>query len=122
MIERLNTVRRVSIVAICHDPQSWLAQVPTDNSRSFDGERHIQFRRYGTEELADILEARANQVLAKYLVTRYQLRTIANHVDGVARFGIQSLYVAVELAVEHSEFSYIRIEKQTLFLYFCLKL
>jgi Cdc6-like AAA superfamily ATPase len=69
---------------------------------SFDGDRHIQLRRYGTEELADILEARANQGLGKDFVTRDQVRSIANHVAGVARFGIQSLYAAAELAVERS--------------------
>jgi Cdc6-like AAA superfamily ATPase len=78
------------------------AQVPTDSSHLFDGDIHIQLRRYGTEELADILEARANQGLAKDLVTRDQLRTIANHVAGVARFGIQSLHAAAKLAVERS--------------------
>ncbi len=88
VIERLRAVPRISIVAICHDPQSWLAQVPMSGSHSFDGDRHIQLRRYGTDELADILEARAKQGLAKDLVTRKQLRTIANHVAGVARFGI----------------------------------
>ena len=102
VIERLHAVPQISVVAICHDPQSWLAQIPMNGSHSFDGDRHIQLRRYGTEELADILEARANQGLAKDLVTRDQLRTIANHVAGVARFGIQSLYAAAELAVERS--------------------
>jgi Cdc6-like AAA superfamily ATPase len=102
VIQRLHAVPRISIVAICHDPQSWLAQVPVGDSHSFNGDRHIQPRRYGTDELSDILEARANQELGKDLVTRDQLRTIANHVAGVARFGIQSLYAAAELAVERS--------------------
>ena len=102
VIEHLHAIPRISIVAICHNPQSWLAQVPTDDSHSFDGDRHIQLHRYGTDELADILEARANQGLAEDMVTREQLRTIANHVAGVARFGIQSLYAAAELAVERS--------------------
>ena len=69
MIERLHDVPRLSIVAICHDPQSWLAQAPMNGSHSFDENRHIQLQRYGTEELADIFEARANQGLAKDLVT-----------------------------------------------------
>jgi len=91
VIERLRAVPRISIVTICHDPQSRLAQVPMGGSPSFDGDRHIQLRRYGTEELADILEARANQDLMDGPVTRDQLRSIANHVAGVAQFGIQSL-------------------------------
>lgn len=102
VIECLHAVPRISVVANCHDPQPWLAQVPMNSSHSFDGDRHIQLQRYGTEELADILDARANQDLAKNLVTRDQLRTIANYVAGVARFGIQSLYGAAELAVERS--------------------
>jgi Cdc6-like AAA superfamily ATPase len=69
---------------------------------SFDGDCHIQLQRYGTEELADVLKIRAKQDLAKDLVARKQLRTIANHVAGVAWFGIQSLYVAAELVVERS--------------------
>jgi Cdc6-like AAA superfamily ATPase len=76
--------------------------MPMNGSHSFDGDHHIQLQRHGTEELADILEIRANQGLAKDLVTRNQLRTIANHVAGIARFGIQSLYAAAELAVELS--------------------
>lgn len=102
VIERLHRVLQISVVAICHDPQSWLAKIPMGSSHSFDGDRHIQLQRYGTEELADVLEARAKQGLAKDLVTRDQLRTIANHVAGVARFGIQSLYAAAEIAVERS--------------------
>ena len=47
--------------------------MPMSGGHSFDGGRHIQLQRYGTEELADILEARANQGLAKDLVTRDQL-------------------------------------------------
>jgi len=80
VIEHFHAVPRISIVAICHGPQSWLAQVPMGDSHSFDGNRHIQPRRYGKEELANILEARANQRLTKNLVTQDQLRTIANHV------------------------------------------
>jgi Cdc6-like AAA superfamily ATPase len=79
-----------------------LAQLPTDGSRPFDGDRHIQIQRYGTKKLAGILKARANQGLAKSLDTRDQFRTIANHVAGVAWFGIQSLYTSAELAVERS--------------------
>jgi Cdc6-like AAA superfamily ATPase len=102
VIERFHAVPPISIVSIRHDSQSWLAQVPIGSSHSFDGDRHIQLRRYGTEELADILEARANQGLAKDLVTQDQLRPIANHVAGVARFGIQALYADAELAVKRS--------------------
>jgi len=72
------------------------------DSHPSDGDIHIQLRGYGTDVLADILEASANQVLPKDHVTRDQLRSIANHVAGVARFGIQTLYAVVELAVEGS--------------------
>ena len=44
VIERLHAVLRLSIVAICHDQQSWLAQVPMVDSHSFNRDRHIQMR------------------------------------------------------------------------------
>jgi len=91
VIERSHAVPRISIVPICHDPQSWFAQTPMNCSHSLDGDCYIQLQGYGTDELANILEPRANQGLAKDLVTQDQLQMIANHVAGVARFVIQSL-------------------------------
>lgn len=76
VIERLHAVPLVSNVAISHDPQSWLAQIPIDASHSFDGDRDIQSQQYGTEELANILKARSNQGLEKNLVTQNQLRLL----------------------------------------------
>jgi len=61
VLESLHAVPRLSIVAICHDPQSWLDQAPMGDSHSFNGDRHIQLRRYAISALADIFEARANQ-------------------------------------------------------------
>jgi hypothetical protein len=112
VIERPHAVPRISNVAICHDPQSWLAQVSMIGSHIFVGDQHVQLERYGTEGLANIIEARANQDLAKHLVTREHLRTTANHIVSVARFGIQSLYAAAELAVErsHETFQAVDIE------------
>jgi len=44
LMQRLHVVPRISTVAICHDPHSWLAQVPMGDSHSFDGDLHIQLR------------------------------------------------------------------------------
>jgi len=56
--------------------------------------------RYGVDELSSILRARADQGLPPNVVTDDQLRTIADEVAGVARYGIQALRAAAELATE----------------------
>lgn len=99
-IDVFRGVQYTSVVAICHDPQEWLAKVSKTGRRPFAGDHHIELERYGTDELADILQARAEQGLRPDVVTRDQLRTIADRVAGVARFGIQSLRAAAELAEE----------------------
>jgi Cdc6-like AAA superfamily ATPase len=97
-LEYVTRVREVSIVAICHDADRWLARVPQTVRRSISGP--IELERYGVDELSSILRARADQGLSRGAVTDKQLRTIADEVAGVARFGIQALGAAAELATE----------------------
>jgi len=98
-LDRLVDVKNLSVVVICHDPDEWLSRL--------DGRlrRRLSFAefgldRYSVDELADILEARANLGLPSESVTREQLETIADEVAGVARNGIQALRQAALRAEE----------------------
>jgi len=97
-LEYVTDVPEVSIVAICHDAERWLARVPGAVSRSVA--TPIRLGRYTVDELSSILRARADQGLSPNTVSDEQLRTIADEVAGVARFGIQALRAAAELATE----------------------
>lgn len=98
-LDRLADVDGLSMVVVCHDEEDWLSRVDGDVwHRLVGNECHLP--RYGVDELADILDERARQGLAPDVVTRRQLETIADRVAGVARFGIQSLLAAAEVATE----------------------
>ena len=82
---------------ICHDPDAWLAQV--------DGRVHDRLHgcelgldRYGVDELADILEQRADVGLPDSIVTRGQLEDLADAVAGVARHALFALREAARAA------------------------
>jgi Cdc6-like AAA superfamily ATPase len=102
-IEQLAGLPKISIIPICHKPEKWLARAPSAVRNGL--RRHIELGRYGIDELADILQARVDEGLPPNAISRQQLRSIANGVAGVARFGIQSLRAAAEIADErgHSE-------------------
>lgn len=95
----LADARHLSLVAICHDSDDWLARVD-DRVRRRLGTGDLGLSRYGVDELADILAARARAGLPDGVVTRSQLRQIADESAGVARRGIQALRAAAELAAE----------------------
>jgi len=97
-LKYVTRVPQVSVVAICHDAQHWLSRVPPKVNRSISCP--IELERYGVDELSSILRARANRGLSRGAVTDKQLQTIADEVAGVARFGIQALRAAAELATE----------------------
>lgn len=92
----------VAIVPICHDAPDWLARTDDVVRQEFSGpsSRELPLSRYSVNELANILEARAENGLRHDAVDREQLETIADRVAGVARFGIQSLRAAAEIAAE----------------------
>ena len=98
-LDRLADVDGLTLIAICHDPEAWLARVPDDVRHRVSGQE-VHLERYGVDELADILAERARLCLPARAVERAQLETIADEVAGVARFGIQSLRAAAEIADE----------------------
>ncbi|PSQ44451.1 AAA family ATPase [Halobacteriales archaeon SW_7_68_16] len=91
-------VPQVSVVAICHDAEHWLSRVPRSFRQSVS--TPIRLERYSVDELSSILRARADQGIPPGIVTDDQLCTIADEVAGVARYGIQALRAATELATE----------------------
>ena len=103
-LPRLLDVPLLSVVVICHNPDDWLARVDDRVRRRLAG-HELGLDRYGVDELADILEARARLGLPPSSVSREHLEAIADEVAGVAREGIQSLRAAAELAGErgHSQ-------------------
>jgi len=101
-IDHLARVRNLSLVVICHEPNDWLARVDRDHRNRFGGEHHLRLERYGVEELLDILWIRAERGLRRGVIERDQLRYIADQVAGVARYGIQTVYAAAEIANERN--------------------
>jgi len=97
-LEYVTHIPQVSVVAICHDAERWLSRVPRSFRQSVS--TPIRLKRYGVDELSSILRARADQGLPPDVVTDDQLRTIADEAAGVARYGIQALRAAAELATE----------------------
>ncbi|UHQ96438.1 Cdc6/Cdc18 family protein [Natrinema halophilum] len=90
----------VTVVAIVHDATDWLSKLEIDDGHAFDI-GHIKLDHYVTDELADILERRARQGFFRPdIVSRTQLRDLADDVAGVARNGIQRLWGAANIADE----------------------
>ena len=98
-VGQLQSVPGVEVVVICHEPDDWLARSESGVRQYLHGGR-IALKRFGVDELADILHDRARVGLVDGAVTRAQLETIADDVAGVAREGIQTLRAAAEIAVE----------------------
>ena len=99
LLEDLDRVPLLSVVVICHDAADWRARLGSLDAR-FEGEQHLALDRYGVDELADILEKRAERGLRDGAVSRERLETIADRSAGVARRGIQTLGCAAEIAGE----------------------
>ncbi|WP_435347255.1 Cdc6/Cdc18 family protein [Haloarchaeobius sp. HRN-SO-5] len=98
-LDTLTSIDGLSLVVITHDRQRWLGRVDPDLQHRFSVDGHeLSLDRYGVDELADVLEARATAGLRSGVVRRDQLERIADDVAGVARVGIQSLHAAAELA------------------------
>lgn len=66
--------------------------------RRFVG-RELELDRYGSQDLADILEPRAQHGLQANVDSDYLIE-IADQVSGVARKAIQTLRAAAEIAAE----------------------
>jgi Cdc6-like AAA superfamily ATPase len=97
-LDHLLDVPGLSIVAIVHDEERWLARISDDARREIGVS--IGLDRYHVDELTDILRDRATKGLASDPVTDRQLEHIADEVAGIARYGIQSLRAAARIADE----------------------
>ncbi|MGB9954719.1 AAA family ATPase (plasmid) [Haloarcula marismortui] len=86
-------------IAICHDEIDWLSRV-VESTRHGLTDRSHQLDKFTTSELTDILEARQRVGLEGGVISRGQLRTLADGAAGVARRGIFALRAAAELATE----------------------
>lgn len=97
-VDTLSSMAGLSVVVICHDPDAWFSRLGPGVRDRFTAGTHIDLDRYSVNELADILERRAEAGLRRDIWTRAQLEAIADHQAGVARDAIQSLRAAAEVA------------------------
>ena len=93
-------VRGISIVAVSHEPQTFLNRSSARVQEAFHNGQ-IQFDPYTVDELVSILSARATHGLRPGSVDRSQLEAIACAVDGAARHAIQSLRAAADIAIDN---------------------
>jgi Cdc6-like AAA superfamily ATPase len=99
VLRALTEVEHLGVVAVCHNPQKWLARVDQPIRQRFRGDSHIELERYLVPELAEILEARYREGIDHAGDPPQQrLEQIADRAAGVARVGIQTLRAAAELA------------------------
>ena len=100
-LDRLADVPGLSTVVVVHEPNRWRSRLSTEAvSERYIDATHVPVPKFGVNELANILRARAQAGLPPHVVSRPQLERIADEVVGVARYGIQALRAAAELATE----------------------
>jgi len=99
---RLNDVDEIGVTVVCHKPDRWLNGADDTIRRRLHG-CEFEVERFGTAELADILERRADAGLKPNSVFHSELRQIADDVAGNARKGIQVFRAAAEIAGEQSD-------------------
>ncbi|ADD05198.1 Orc1-type DNA replication protein [Natrialba magadii ATCC 43099] len=95
-------IELVSVIAIAHQQVEWLARLGDDVEANFPADSQIEFRKYHEDELVDILKPRVEHGLVGRPVTTEQLEWIADETGGVARWAIQSVLAAAELAEERN--------------------
>ncbi|WP_226479134.1 Cdc6/Cdc18 family protein [Natrinema amylolyticum] len=100
VLEDLFAVDGVSVVAIAHQQVEWLNRVDRDFRSHFRGDSQIEFRKYGVDELVDILQPRVEHGLEGDPTRNGDLEWIADETGGVARWAIKSVLSAAELALE----------------------
>jgi Cdc6-like AAA superfamily ATPase len=98
-LSKLVEIPRLAVVVIVHQPEALLARVDDDRIHQRLVGQELELSRYANTELADILEPRVRHGLTVD-VERTYLESIADHVGGVAREGIQTLRAASEIASE----------------------
>ncbi|MDQ2053207.1 AAA family ATPase [Halobellus sp. H-GB7] len=104
-LDRLADVPQLSTVVIVHNPTRWRSRLSNEAvSERYIDATDVEVDKFGVDELADILRARARVGLQPGVVDRSQLEWIADEVAGVARYGIQSLRAAAEHAADRGAF------------------
>ncbi|GGM53196.1 Cdc6/Cdc18 family protein [Haloarcula argentinensis] len=114
ILDVLRRVPDISWIAICHDEIDWLSRVD-ESIRHGLNDRSLQLDKFSTGELTDILDARQRVGLESGVISRGQLRTLADDAAGVARRGIFALRAAAELATERSHSTIEDIDVQDSF-------
>lgn len=99
-LDELMSVPGVAVIAIAHDADQWLARIDQRYRPQFSAAHHVRLNRYAPDELADILEPRAEQGLDPDGWDRRVLEDVADEVAGRARDAIQTLKWAARLAGE----------------------
>ncbi|MFB9813626.1 orc1/cdc6 family replication initiation protein [Haloarcula sebkhae] len=99
ILDVLRCVPDMSWIAICHDDIDWLSRVD-ESIRHGLTDRSPQLDKFTTGELTDILDARQRVGLEGGVISRGQLRTLADDAAEIARRGIFALRAAAELAEE----------------------
>lgn len=102
LLPLLNDVDGLHLVVCIHDRTGWMKAVDDVAVRERLGspDAALGLDRYGTAELANILQRRVDHGLRGNPVDREQLEYIADECAGVARDGVQVLRAAAELAEE----------------------
>ena len=104
VLEDLFAVDGISVIAIAHQQVKWLNRVDRDLRPHFHGDSQIdsqiEFRKYGVDELVDILEPRVEHGLTGDPTQDDHLEWIADETGGVARWAIKSVLSAAELALK----------------------
>ncbi|MFC6765461.1 Cdc6/Cdc18 family protein [Natrinema soli] len=102
VLEDLLSVDGVSTIAITHQHVEWLNRIDRDLRSRFHGDSQIEYRKYSTDELVDILEPRVEHGLTGDPTQDGHLEWIADETNGVARWAIKSVMSAAELALERN--------------------
>ena len=98
-LERLFDVDPLAVVVVVHDADEFLAATEESLREQFRTAT-MEIQKFTTEELADILAARARRGLTQEAGDRELLRAVADQADGVARPAIQTLREAAAIGDE----------------------
>jgi len=89
-LQRLLDVESIAVVVVVHDPDRFLTAAD-ERVRTVVRTPALQVEKFATDELADILAARARRGLRPDAWDRDVLRAIAERAEGIARPAIQTL-------------------------------
>jgi len=92
----------VTLVCITHEQAEWLADMDSQAESRFRSTKSLHLKKYGHNELVDILESRAEQGLVRSRVKDAAIEKIADIAAGDAHHGIMLLHRAAQRA-SHEE-------------------